>query len=87
MLEWSPLALDQLRAIALEFYGTHELEVFRETIRHLLSLNPRSNYWKTTYGSYYYLRFDRATMHFTFDESGARAVVDRVAETQMDAKR
>lgn len=78
-LSWSPEALKQLAAVQLRFYAASELDLFRETVRHLLSLNPRSKFWINAYGSYYYIRFDRLTLHFTFT-GDASAVVDRLAE-------
>jgi hypothetical protein len=84
-LEWSSAALEQLAQIRLEFYATNELDLFRLTISNLLALNPRSQAWKQAYGTYYYVRYDRVTLHFTFSPDGESACVDRVAETQMDA--
>lgn len=79
-LTWKPEAREQLRRVQLDFYKVEELDLFCDTVVQLLSLNPRSNAWIQTYGTFYYLRYDRATLYFTF--TGERsAIVDRVATT------
>ncbi len=41
-LSWSPEALQLLAATPLSFYKPHEQQLFQDTLRDLLKLNPRS---------------------------------------------
>lgn len=76
-LHWSEDARKQLQEIPLNFYGRHELQLVKDTLTELMSLNPRSKYWAATYGDYYYLKFDRIVLHMTF-KSDNEAIVDRI---------
>ena len=70
-------ANQQLRETKLSFYSFEEIDLYKETMRNLLKLNPRSKYWAHTYGNYYYLKLDRIVCHMTFVTDNS-AIVDKI---------
>lgn len=80
---WAPVALASLERIALRFYAPSE---FRATVEQLLQLNPRSQSWAKSFGSFYYLRFDRAYLQLAYTDDGGAVCVQSVTECELEDK-